>query len=126
MVWRESTSSTKKSLQVRHLERCLACEDDSVGTTFRHWFEVISACDFAMEVNARSGAYCYRPRKRDSAPPADRIAALIRLFTTRFNQGSILRSPSQNPWNKNLPPLKTTPLDENYGSGWPASLWRPA
>ena len=54
------------------------------------------------------------------------LQPLIRLFTTRFNQGSILRFRSQNPWNKNLPLLKTTPLDENYGSGYTASLWRPA
>jgi hypothetical protein len=55
-----------------------------------------------------------------------RLQLIISLFTTRAKQGSILRFPTKKPWNKNLLPLKTTPLGENYASGYTASSWRRA
>jgi hypothetical protein len=109
ILWSESTTERQKSLPVRHLERCLAGEADSVGT-------VLSRLGLRGHARQRSGAYCDRARKRGSALRR-RVPPKISLFTTRAKQGSILRFPTKKTMEKKPAPTEDHSLGRELRVG---------
>ena len=106
MLWRESTTQHQKSLRVRLLERCLACEADSVGTVLNRVDSRLLLWKVARyRAPTAIGLASEAPLQWAEPSPT------ISLFTTGASQGCIGRSPTQ----KNMEQKPALAEDHSFG-----------
>src|ERR1700751_5655833 len=91
MLWRESTTQQQKSLRVRLLERCLACEADSVGTVLNRGRSRLLLWKVEPAIGRLLLSASQARYRSNWAEPGPTIS----LFTTGASQGCIRRSPTE-------------------------------